>query len=256
MARNPIITDEIKGRIGEFYSRHPNWKAKDIQHRVSQLLRKDNPELPQNYPGLSAIQKVLATIRKREKELVDSSEDKPWTLDNLRGNSLPHEVLPKVFSIWLKKQEEAVSPPLSIREARWIAQLSSMTDDIELLQRMAEWCAEWELIGELTETAQLSPPGNVFYIYSQLVGMDDKEWKKHYQKVVTEKHVSGTRHGMAEEPLRDIAIWEMGEKYGADPVKLKDLNLSIEETEKIAKSGKYQKEVNQNERAHTQQRKP
>jgi hypothetical protein len=82
--------------------------------------------------------------------------------------------------------------------------------------------------------------------------MKDKEWKKNYQKVNTEKHLSGTRRGMAEETLRVLAIDEIAEKYGAHPFKLAALNLSIEETEEIAKSGKYRKEAN-NERSHSQE---
>lgn len=42
---------------------------------------------------------------------------------------------------------------------------------------------------------------------------------------------------------REIAIWDIAQRHGADPVELKDLNLSIEETEEMAKSGKYNKEV-------------
>jgi len=49
---------------------------------------------------------------------------------------------------------------------------------------------------------------------------------------------------------REIAIFTIASKYGADPVELNDLNLSIEQTEEIAKSGKYTKEA-QNERTHT-----
>jgi len=45
------------------------------------------------------------------------------------------------------------------------------------------------------------------------------------------------------ETEREIAIWKIAERYGADPTELKDLNLSIEETEKIAESGEYNKEV-------------
>ena len=55
---------------------------------------------------------------------------------------------------------------------------------------------------------------------------------------------------MAEETQRVFAIDEIADKYGAHPLKLLALNLSIEETEEIAKSGKYPKEA-QNERPHT-----
>jgi hypothetical protein len=39
----------------------------------------------------------------------------------------------------------------------------------------------------------------------------------------------------ARETQREVDIWELGEKYGLDPVMLKNLNLSLEQTEEIAK---------------------
>jgi hypothetical protein len=39
----------------------------------------------------------------------------------------------------------------------------------------------------------------------------------------------------ARETQREIDIWELGEKYGLDPVMLKDLNLPLDQTETVAK---------------------
>jgi len=39
--------------------------------------------------------------------------------------------------------------------------------------------------------------------------------------------------------MREIDIWKIATKYDACAMKLKDLNLSLEETEEAAKSGKY-----------------
>ena len=48
---------------------------------------------------------------------------------------------------------------------------------------------------------------------------------------------------------REIYIWKIAERYSSDASKLKNLNLLLEETEEIAKTGKYLKEA-QNEGKH------
>ena len=142
-------------------------------------------------PEIEVLERKISLYRRDS----DLPQDKPWNLDALRDDPLSPEVLLKLFPIWLMKQENPLSPPLSIREARWIAQLSSMTDDIELLRIVAELCAEWELIGELTRTSQLSSPVMVLHIYSLLTRMAEKELNEHHQEILREKHASGTRRG-------------------------------------------------------------
>ena len=129
-------------------------------------------------------------------------------LDTLRDNPIPPGALPKVFQIWLTNQESPSYPPLSIREAKWIAQLSSMTDDIELLRLLAEMCAERELIGELTNTPQLSMPSMILQIYAYLTKMSLETKEEHYREIRKEKHVSvsGSR--------REQSIKGLGAIYG------------------------------------------
>lgn len=155
---------------------------------------------PSKPPEIEVLERKITSYRKDS----DSPRDNPWTLDSLKENPLPPEALPKLFQIWLYKQENQFEPPLSVREAKWIAQLSCMTDDIELLRVIAEMCAEWELIGELTKSAQLSPPATILYIYAQLARMADEELKEHHQEILKEKHVSGTRRSETMEGLRAI----------------------------------------------------
>lgn len=221
MPKGPILTPEVTGLIASVHRKHPKWKAPEIRNWVIPILHEDNPNLPPQWPTLSTVQKVLAPVRKKEKELADSSEDKPWNLDALRDDPLPPEVLLKLFPIWLMKQENPLSPPLSIREARWIAQLSSMTDDIELLRIIADLCAEWELIGELTNTPQLSSPDMVLHIYSLLTRMAEKELKEHHQEILREKYVSDTRRGET--------IKGLGAIYGDEFLKAMKLKSKKEE---------------------------
>lgn len=193
--RSVLLSPETKALIARIYLENPKQKAPQVRLKVWKVTHEENPALPKNWPSLSSIQKELANIRRKMNE--PSPEDKPWTLDTLRDrdNPISPEALPKVFQIWLFNQERSYYPPLTVREATWIAQLSGMTGDIELLRLMAEMCAEWELIGELTNSPQLSSPATMLYIYSHLSRMPDKEENEHYEAILKEKHpsVSGTR---------------------------------------------------------------
>ena len=187
--RGPSIPDTVTSLIAKVYDEDRDRTAKEVMVEVHRRLREEGRQLRPGWPGLSAVQKVLTNIRKKEPNL----KDRPWSLDALRDYPLPPEALPLLFRIWLLKQEDPFSPPLSIREAGWIAQLSTMTGDIELLRIVAEMCAEWELIGELTDIPQLSSPVMVLHIYSLLTRMAEKELKEHHQEILKGKQVSGTR---------------------------------------------------------------
>ena len=189
------ITPEQEATIAKYVLDFPDMSrtklAEKIQAEVNWLGKP---------PEIEVLERKISSYR-RVSEL---PQDKPWTLDSLKQNPLPPEVLPKLFPIWLMKQENPLSPPLTIREARWIAQLSGMTDDIELLRLVAEVCAEWELIGELTNSPQLSSPATMLHIYSHLTRMGPGETKEHHEKILKEKQASGTRREETIEGLRAV----------------------------------------------------
>lgn len=216
MAKNPVITDEIKGLIGQFYLRHPNWKAKDIQKAVSNFVhraeqyRKRYGDTPEKWPGLSAVQKVLAELHSKEA----SPEDKPWSIGTLVNHPIPVEALPVVMSFYKKRLAEG--DVLTIREALWAARLFKIVGPPDL-------ACDWALLYALQQQMIYEKHG---------VPFDSRQLD-----------LEMIRNPLAaRETQRQIAIWGIAGKYGADFVKLIDLNLSIKETEEIAKSGKYQKE--------------
>lgn len=178
-------------------------------------------------PEIEVLERKISLYRRDS----DLPQDKPWNLNALRDDPLPPEALPKLFRIWLEKQGNPLSPPLSIREARWIAQLSGMTDDIELLRIMAEMCAEWDLIGDLTGSAQLSSPTTILYIYSRLTRVPKEAEKEHYQEILREKHVSvsGTR--------REETIQGLGAIYGDEF--LKAMKLKPKKKKEAQDEGKH-----------------
>jgi hypothetical protein len=211
--RSVLLSPETKAIIARVYRENPKQKAPQVRLKVWKITHEEDRALPKNWPSLSSIQKELAIIRRKMNE--PSPEDMPWTLDTLRDKPLPAEALSKVLQIWLTNQESPSYPVLTIREARWIAQLSSMTEDedTELLRMMAEICAEWELIGELTNTAQLSEPATMLYVYSRLTRMPEEEEKEHHEAILKEKHpsVAGTRREKTMKGLEAI--------YGKDVLK-------------------------------------
>lgn len=199
MAKGPHLTDGIKQMIAEIYVADHQIKPGRAQEELLKSMKAEglNEIFGSNYPSRSTVSKELKSLRERDEARSPKSQglDEPWTIGSLSEYPIPSDVLPRLFPIWLHCQEDPKSPLLTIRQARWIAQLSSMTDDVELLRFMAEMCAEWELIGELTKTPQLSSPTTILYIYARLTEMEQKELKEHHEKILRERHasVSGNR---------------------------------------------------------------
>ncbi len=169
--------------------------------------------------GLGAVQKELTKIRKNP----SSPLDEPWSLGSLAEYEIPPEAMPTVMSAYKKRLAE--KDVLTIREALWIGRLHNAVDPPDLVWDWAFLYATWDLIS-----------------WIQAKPFDSRR--------LDLEMINDVYH--ARETQREIAIWGIAEKYGADPVKLKDLNLSIEETEEIAKSGKYKKEAH-HERSYNQE---
>lgn len=115
----PIITDEVKELIRRFKRRHQTWTAKIIQEKVSSLLHKADPKLPPNWPGLNAVQKVLA----EEKGL--DPQDQPWSAASIERYPIDREALPVVLKLGLYRLSK-YKHELTIREAKWASRLSAM----------------------------------------------------------------------------------------------------------------------------------
>lgn len=127
MPKGPPITDAVEALIARIYQDHPKWKARVIQKEVEYLLHAENPGLPSHWPGLSKVQKVLATIRKKAKELPDDPQDKPWNMATLDEYPISPEAIPEVLRIWALRMESGIS--FTIREAKWAARFSAFILD-------------------------------------------------------------------------------------------------------------------------------
>jgi len=136
MPKGPLVTHNVEALIGAIHKEHPKWKAKQIQKEVHLLVKKQDPSTPPKWPGLSAVQKVLATVRKRENE--PDPQEKPWCLsvqDSDPEHSIPNDAIPAVLKVWARRAEKGW--PFSIREAKWAARLWEVIPATPKLSRMA-----------------------------------------------------------------------------------------------------------------------
>jgi len=219
MAKGAYLTPRIKELITQTYLDDRQIRPTEARKLLLKRMKAEGLHeiFGPNFPSISTVSKELKSLRERDEARSPKSQglDEPWTIGSLSEYPISSDVLPRLFPIWLHRQEDPTSPLLTIREARWIAQLSSMTQDMELLEAMAEMCAEDELIAELTNTPtpELSFPGVTLFIYARLTGMPDEELTEHYKEIFKEKRpfASGTR--------RDITMKELEAIYGKDVLK-------------------------------------
>lgn len=122
MAKGPIVTNEIESFIARVYDEHRTWNAKQVQREVSYLLHKENPQLPKGWPGLSAVQKVLAKVRKGERELPVDPQDEPWSMASLETYPILPEALSHVLQLWQIFNLD-FGMTFTIRDAKWTARL-------------------------------------------------------------------------------------------------------------------------------------
>ncbi|MFC2047213.1 hypothetical protein ACFLTK_02920 [Chloroflexota bacterium] len=143
MAKGPVITDRVKQQIAGVYLEHPDWRAKEVQYEVDCLLSGRGP-------GLSAVQKELTKIRKRDKERSSElrSLDRPWSIGTLMEYDIPPEALPKI--VQMQDFGRQTEKPLSIREARWVGRLHTLTTDMKILVGLSLHYALRERVCELT----------------------------------------------------------------------------------------------------------
>jgi len=194
--------------------------AYEIQQEIARRWKEQVPE--------------LSTLEKRISHYGSIPEepfDRLFSLASLLEHPIPPEAMPTVMAIYKKalpivkrgKQTYMIVPregELTIREAQWIARLYKLIDDPDLLWDWAWFYAQQEWLAEVT--------GKPFdFPEFDLELMENPQWARNERT----------------EFEREIAIWDIAEKYNADPIKLKELNLSIKQTEKIARSGKYKKEA-------------
>jgi hypothetical protein len=153
MAKGPKITDEVINLIASVYLEHQDWRAKEIKKEVNVRLRRVNPKLPPDWPGLSAVQKELTKIRKRLTELPPEKQelDRPWSMATVMKYPIPPEALLSVLEVWVWTRENLKDAVFTIREAQWASRLYFLTSDTASLAKVARLYAWTEMVDEISE---------------------------------------------------------------------------------------------------------
>ena len=143
MPKGPLITEAVEILIASVYEEHPKWTAMQVQPRVGTLLKKHQPTLPPDWPGLNSVQKTLAILRKRSRE--EDPLGKPWSIGVSAGNGIPPDAIPVILKVWesweqanAAGQRRDLDSRPSIREAQWVSRLCHVIrDDVEALGQAA-----------------------------------------------------------------------------------------------------------------------
>ena len=121
MAKGPIIRNSVRELIVGVHQEHPTWRAKEIQRKVNDTLRERNPRISRDWPGVSAVQKVLAPIHAKERKLPPDPKDRPWSVLDIVQYPIPPDTLPFILRQWNIRLLRG--KPLTIRHVLWTARL-------------------------------------------------------------------------------------------------------------------------------------
>lgn len=146
MARGQVIPKVVRKLVVKVYMDDPSMPAKSVQMVVNAKLRESHPRIPRDWPGLSAVQKLLSVARLKHGA---SPRDVPWSLYTLAEFDIPADALQTVLEAYATTIAWSAHP-LTIREAMWVARLYRVMTDVEELTIAARQCAENERINEIT----------------------------------------------------------------------------------------------------------
>ena len=148
MAKGPILTNEVKRLIAEVDDEHPEWMAKEVKYEVQARLRRIGHQAKPGWPGITAVQIELKKIRD-ERGKGPLPIDGPWSIGKLAEDDIPAGAVSKVLEI---QSIRTKLEPLTIREARWIGRLHTVTDEI---MELAVWATMYADRDKLCDIANL-----------------------------------------------------------------------------------------------------
>jgi hypothetical protein len=246
MARGNVLPERMKALIAQVYLEHKDWRTRKIREEVIRRWHQasrnyDDP----NWPGLSAVQKILAEYRKRDAEKIPESEelDKPWSTMSLVKYPIPPEALPSVLQVWVWARENMDSK-FTIRQAQWAARLYAVIKDIPLLALLSNEHCKFELILKLVGKSVIEEPVNGvdLAIFQEMTGQEitperkkkilrlsDEEWLAHEE---LDRYIDKVGFDEIDQRLLD----QLYQKYvkpkdpGAQPIILKKREAKNERT--------------------------
>jgi len=134
------ITSDGRAHIVTRALEHPRIQRTELARKLQNELEAMGHDMPQ----LEVLERMISEFRNTPSNPLD----KPWSVITLAEHDIPPEALPKVLEIFIDKlKSEGVH--LTIREARWIARLSFVLKDTEMLYGYALEYAGVEKAGQL-----------------------------------------------------------------------------------------------------------
>ena len=160
MPKGPEIGDDIILLLTRFHKEHPNWTNKKLRMELLKILRREEEykALVREYPGWPSeftIDKLMPGIRRfvREKQASLNQLDSAWTIQSVAKHPIPPESLQAVLRAWLFMQKFRIEvkqitsdalgpPPLTIRQAQWVARLYACVPGVGLREEADESAVE------------------------------------------------------------------------------------------------------------------
>jgi hypothetical protein len=142
MPQGPSIKP-ITGLIVEtymtMYGNEPKVTAKEVAHEVRSILKEKDKtrRFPEDWPGDSAVGKIITDIKKNRASLFANPKDEPWTLSTLKDYFIAPEILPTIIKLQAFRIRRG--DLLTIREAIWAGRFYYICKEIIALDP-----ASWE----------------------------------------------------------------------------------------------------------------
>jgi len=127
MPRGPKIDKNIERLILQVHEANPDLIAKEVQAELWKTREwKMIPakSLPENWPGVDAIQKLIKNARDRKIRTGPDLKDRPWSLVSLNKYPVSPEALPFILKVWARSMEK--HDPLTINQALWISRIYTL----------------------------------------------------------------------------------------------------------------------------------
>lgn len=133
--------------------------AKEVVNFVDAQLKAENKHHLRT-PGIRKTQEILRLARKELGKRPEEHKelDTPWTVGSTIKHTIKPEAMTTVLRVW--RLNMAAGVQLTIREARWVAQLYALFSDIYELRDFASQYALQEQVYELSK--QISKPKKAF----------------------------------------------------------------------------------------------
>ena len=125
MAKQAYLDDEIIRKIAELFNGNKGSRGKEILDRINNWLKEKKSS---RQISLSLVQRELAKLHKKDKELMESigikALDSPWSIGSLKNKA--YDVLPESIPILLDMAAIRIRkgrPLLTVRGALWASRI-------------------------------------------------------------------------------------------------------------------------------------